>query len=64
MSNNIIRLIICIIVLVVCMRTAFFDTPDLDDVENRFIYRFSYTIVLIKGMTVLLFDLLNLFPIE
>ena len=43
---------------------AFRCTPELDGVENKWIYRVSYWSILARGVTFMLFNMLRLFPLE
>jgi len=65
MSNAVLgRIILISIGIILSGYYAFKRTPELDGVDNAFMYRVSYGIVMLKGFCFIVFDLLHLFSGE
>ena len=62
-SMLVFRIIVLVIVAIGCGWAAFRCTPELDKVENKWLYRFSFWMTLTRGATFALFDMLGLFPL-
>jgi len=65
MENRWIRFAIAIVVLVTSFFISFKYTSDLDEVENRLVYRLALGTLLVRGtLMILLHDALGIFPLE
>ncbi|MBU0778327.1 hypothetical protein KKF82_08730 [Patescibacteria group bacterium] len=62
--NIVIRAIITIIGMVLMYFVAWRGTHDLDHVENRFAYRVSYWMMLVRAWVFMWFTMCDLFPVE
>jgi len=65
-TNEIARVLTFIVVAFVSFVVAFYGTPDLEaeEVERAVVYRFCYWLVQMRAGAFVLFDVLNLFPVE
>lgn len=58
------RILILIISIAVAYYVAFRQTPELDNVENRWVYRVSYGMLILRALGFIAFDSFGLFPLE
>lgn len=65
MENRWVRLVIVVIVFAISFVISFKYTSDLDEVENRSLYRVALGMLLTRGVLMLLLhDSLGIFPLE
>lgn len=57
-----------ILLLIICGGISYYGafrrTPELNGVENAWIYRASYGMMILRGLAVIAFDGFGLFPLE
>ena len=63
-TNQIGRMTLLLLSLVIAIYMAVKTTPELNNVKDKGIYRMLYGHALLRGLAFLWFDALNLFPLE
>lgn len=57
------RGLLLILSFIIGWYVAFKNTPELDRVENAWIYRLSYGMLIVRGFAYIFFDAFELFPL-
>ena len=58
------RIFVFLLAAIIAAYAAFKETPELNEVENAWMYQLSYMMLIFRGLAYVAFDGFNLFPIE